>query len=141
MGLDSYFRIARASEEDIDNAVSRIHRFCPKLTEKLASLEDYEVREIVREYLMAEPHWREIAYFRKWHCLNQFFEYGDDEYDTDMPVSKEQIERLRDIGSGLVKDGRFDAKKYDLETLRDAMQEILDDTDWENERVYYNADW
>lgn len=141
MGLDSYFRRAHVREEDVDRAIHNIRFGCPKVARLFGEASEEEKRVLVRDILLTQPDWREVAYFRKWHCLNQFFDYGDDEYATDMLVSKEQIERLRDIGAGIIKDGRFDARKYDMETLRDAMQEILDETDWENDRVYYNADW
>lgn len=141
MGLDSYFKRASASEEVVDRTIRKLRFSCPKIERRFNEESEEEKRELIRSILWTQPNDREIAYFRKWHCLNQFFDYGDDEYGTDMLVSKEQIERLRDIGAGIVEDGRFDAQKYDLETLRNAMQEILDETDWENDRVYYNADW
>ena len=115
----------------------------------------------------------EIVYFRKFHFLNDFFNYTDENYAKDMLVTKEQCIELLDRAKACLDECNDvpvtlafnDYNKYGYEDARNdvcnkhfpsgwddsyyekvrdlykAMTNIINNTDWDNEYIVYNADW
>lgn len=105
----------------------------------------------------------EIVYFRKFHFLNDYFNYTDENYAKDMIITKKQCQYLYDkakacldVCNKITTD--FENKSYEIcnkfflseykdasyekvQSLFRAMNEILNNTDWDVENIVYNADW
>lgn len=64
-----------------------------------------ELKNVLRdtmhdEYVEVEPesiHMEEVMYFRAFWFLNKYFNYTDEWYAKDMPVTKKQIEELKSL--------------------------------------------
>lgn len=105
----------------------------------------------------------EIVYFRKFHFLNDYFNYTDENYAKDMIITKEQCQYLYDKAKACLDACNkitmdFENKSYEIcnkfflseykdasyekvKSLFRAMNEILNNTDWDIEYIVYNADW
>lgn len=107
----------------------------------------------------------QMAYFRALWFLNSYFDYGNDWYAKNKPVSKQQIETLKslcdkvvteveeekekrghltnkecgDIARKILDDG--DVWYYEVEQMKDMCEELLNEANWDTDKVYYNADW
>lgn len=183
MGLDSYFyRITRPVDRTKPHPADLIHNVPVNddLQELIAQLEDYAYRTdqyfenvlacAIQDYLCKndsdDPYRNEVSYFRKFHFLNDYFNYTDENYAKDMKITREQCEDLLSRANECINDcllhcgtypydeancdniadKHFPSKWHDstymkVQCLKSKMQSILDYTDWENEDIVYNADW
>lgn len=111
MGLDAYFyRRTKVTENDIvtDNLLLNAFNSSDELKAKLNRLSAYAkahgkflyecLDEAINDYLnnYGEGYSNEILYFRKFHYLLNYFDYDDEWYSRDMPITKEQCIDLRD---------------------------------------------
>ena len=111
MGLDAYFyRRTKVTENDIvtDDLLLNTFHSSDKLKDKLSRLNAYAkardkslyecLDEAINDYLnnYGEGYSNELLYFRKFHYLLNYFDYDDEWYSRDMPVTKEQCIDLRD---------------------------------------------
>ena len=111
MGLDAYFyRRTKVTENDIvtDDLLLNAFHSSDKLKAKLNRLGAYAkvhdkflyecLDEAINDYLnnYGEGYSNEILYFRKFHYLLNYFDYDDEWYSADMPITKEQCIDLRD---------------------------------------------
>lgn len=105
----------------------------------------------------------EVMYFRAFWFLNKYFNYTDEWYAKNMPVTKKQIEELKSLCNkakaklreSKIKDAYSDEASslvgkvfsynevlpYHVDELHKLCVTLLKDVDWDTERVYYNADW
>lgn len=113
MGLDAYFYIKPKVEETpkpvsldlLKSVFSESERLRHALTELYEFTENKEcfsfesalceaIESFTQSHIGSESLCNEILYFRKFHYLLSYFNYGDDEYGKDMEITKEQCEEL-----------------------------------------------
>lgn len=130
-----------------------------------------ELKNVLRETMHdegveVEPesiNMEEAMYFRAFWFLNKYFNYTDEWYAKDMPVTKKQIEELKSLCNkakaklreAKIKDTYSDEASslvgevfsydrilpYHVDELHELCVTLLKDVDWDTEHVYYNADW
>ena len=220
MGLDVYFynRKKARSKQELDNQ-NVLNEFINSLSNKeleqsLIRLKEYTLLseesldgcliKAINQFLDRYSIYYtndpcEVAYFRKFWWILDFFGYSDSDYANDKPVTKEQIEEARNLAEKTIKmvmkhftDKGFEIEhsplKYygdtqrwggvkpeyltfknavltdELESEADSIcasifdyedsylfykvcelysqfSKILDETDWDNEKIVLNADW
>lgn len=112
MGLDAYFyrRLKRKKESSVPSSAewASILANASDITKELltrmsayADMYNYSLSEVLntamKEFLYRyESYDDEIVYFRKFHFLNDYFNYTDENYAKDMLVTKDQCIELRD---------------------------------------------
>lgn len=111
MGLDSYFyrhtklkesdRVSDSewsnlfSDNDLQNIIAKLNTISKECEVSLGET----LKDILKGYLdnnVGEGHCSDILYFRKFHFLNDYFNYTDEWYNKDKIITKEQCIDLRD---------------------------------------------
>ena len=111
MGLDSYFyRYSKLKESDrvsdsewsnlfnnndLQDIIAKLNTISKEREVSLGET----LKDILKGYLdnnAGEGHCSDILYFRKFHFLNDYFNYTDEWYGKDKIVTKEQCIELRD---------------------------------------------
>ena len=130
-----------------------------------------ELKNVLRdtmhdESVEIEPesiHMEEVMYFRAFWFLNKYFNYTNEWYARDMPVTKKQIEELKslcnkartELRKAKIEDTYSDEASslvskvfsydeiapYHVDELHKLCVTLLNDVDWDTDKVYYEADW
>lgn len=138
MGLDVHFynRKKSKSKQELDKQ-DVIHEFISsssntELQQSLMQLKEYTLLseepldaclikainqfiEIYSTYYDNDPY--EVAYFRKFWWVLDFFGYSDSDYANDKPVTKEQLEEAKNLAEKTIKMviKHFTDKGYEIE--------------------------
>ena len=206
MGLDSYFyRYSKLKESDrvsdsewsnlfnnndLQDIIAKLNTISKEREVSLGET----LKDILKGYLdnnAGEGHCSDILYFRKFHFLNDYFNYTDEWYGKDKIVTKEQCIELRDTAKKCLDEIdefcsenniiicnydytvnkyliKYNSDDYKFESFVDdiiykhfpvnykcdnidlyskvlnlyrGMNNIISETNWENEDIVYNADW
>lgn len=144
MGLDAYFYRKPKQTKVIepitsDMLVDAFHseRLKDALTvlQKWADANDYTLEQALYQAIdnfnndKCDGGWDskdEVLYFRKFHYLLDYFEYGDDEYSKDMTVTKEQCEELYARAEKCLRDvDKYLAKQNGCSATHDCESGVL----------------
>ena len=140
MGLDVYFYSKKKIKEGCDNThipsdlnnIIKPENISPELTDMLVKLKLYSdklgetleenLRKAILDYLdkynsFFDLDGDEVAYFRKFWWILDFFNYSDNDYGQDKVVTKEQIIELRNRAELVIKEVEkyFINKGYEIE--------------------------
>lgn len=179
MGLDAYFYRKIKHDEPVgmtaeawQNVFANADDDMKDLFERMKNYADtcdysfaYVIKNAMKEFLNKNECYDtdEIVYFRKFHFLNDYFNYTDENYAKDMIVTEEQCrylyekadaclkacnkvtlgfsEKVNDICNKFFLCDYKDATYEKVQALHKAMKDIIENTDWGNEYIVYNADW
>lgn len=99
--------------------------------------------KIIRKLTNEEREYEEIGYWRKDSILNDWFlselDVGNCE---EAEVSKEQLEKFINYLKGLQEDDEDDdGNIYNYEDTIKEINEIIKETDWEKEQIFFYAWW
>jgi hypothetical protein len=150
MGLDMYIFKVKKTKHTIDE----LH----ELDRELRFLDRLDYPDTFKDYYTI---FQEVAYWRKFNALHNWFvtniQTGIDNcslYEIDKDVLFELLEILEDVyhlknpsklpptqgffwGSTEVDDYYWDKVESSIQTI----SKLIDDTDWNNERLFYQASW
>jgi hypothetical protein len=159
MGLDSYIYKTKKTNHTINEMVELDNR--EDLKPDLLDAKDFLP---LREYEFLRGHYsifHEVTYWRKFNAIHNYFvtnhQGGVDECQT-TEIPKDGLVKLLSIlkevaetkDSSLLEPvsgfffGSTDVDDYYFEDVKDAIDRIskvIEETDWENERVFYRASW
>lgn len=144
MGLDAYFyrkpkqtKVLEPITSDMLVDVFQSEHLKKALTElqKWADANDYTLEQALYQAIDDFNDYRcdggwdnksEVLYFRKFHYLLDYFEYGDDEYSKDMTITKEQCEELCERAAKCLRDvDKYLAKQNGCAATHDCESGVL----------------
>jgi len=143
MGLDAYFyRRTKVTDNDIvtDDLLLNAFHSSDKLKDKINRLSAYAkvhdkslyecLDEAINDYLnnYGEGYSNELLYFRKFHYLLNYFNYDDEWYSGDMPVTKEQCIDLRDRAKACLEECEKFYKEHNVYVTSYLTDSMLADT-------------
>jgi hypothetical protein len=159
MGLDMYLKKTKKTDHTVEqlDEIDNLEDLNPsnELAKNFLPLREYEFLKDCYSIF------HEVGYWRKFNALHNYFveniQGGVDECQTS-EVIKKDLEKLVDVlrevsetkDSSLLEPvggfffGSIDVDDYYFESVDhaiDTISNVIENTDWNNERVFYRASW
>ena len=142
MGLDVYFYREKNVKEKVSAEWDVSSEFTPEIKELFKQLKEYSIKneesfteclsEAIKDFLYNHTSYsrNEILYFRKFWFILKYFNYTDDNYGTDMIITKSQLENLKTYLEDVLQkvDSAYNnlprTKKYNAEICDARLEEV-----------------
>jgi hypothetical protein len=159
MGLDMFLKKTKKTNHTVEQ-LEELNNIYPLSPDNPSVKEFLPLREY--EYLKdSYSIFHEVGYWRKFNALHNYFvtniQGGVDECQTS-EVTKKDLEKLLDVLKSVLENkdssllepvggfffGSTDVDDYYFECVNasiDTISNVIENTDWDNERVFYRASW